>query len=94
MISEVPAREMMRTAVLLIEAQKVKQGGDAGATMTSVLDIACEGTTGCYIDYSPFAPRSNSISFADPINVFLPPDSCSFCLTSCVCSDSVCISSP
>lgn len=40
MISEVPAQEMMRTALPLIEAQKVKQGGDAGATMTSVLDIA------------------------------------------------------
>ena len=64
-----------------------KQGGDVSAMMTPVLDTACDGTVGCYVDYSPFAPRFISISCADPINVFLSPDLCSFCLTSCICSD-------
>lgn len=81
-------------SVPLTEAQEVKQGGDVGAMITSVLDTACGGTIGCYVDYSPFAPRFISISFADPIKVFLSPDSCSFCLTSCICSDSICISNP
>lgn len=61
-----------------------RQGGDVSAMMTPVLDTACDGTVGCYVDYSPFAPRFISISCADPINVFLSPDLCSFCLTSCI----------